>query len=81
MFIVEPQGEILKNSDTYNKICSNCKNQVDFVVWKEPYGPQMGTIFSRSKTLGMKKFYLVCPTCNFVDKELTKEQALNMIKK
>ncbi|MCB9805808.1 hypothetical protein H6775_01445 [Candidatus Nomurabacteria bacterium] len=78
MFIIQPEGEIVKGTKTLSKQCEHCGNVTDHFVWKQPYGFQVGTIFSRRKTLGMKKYYLVCPVCKQADRELTREQALNM---
>ena len=78
VMFVKPEGERVKNTKTTLLECTNCGNKTEHIVWKQPYGPQVGTIFSRRKTLGMKKYYLVCPTCQTAAKELTKEQVLAM---
>ncbi|OGK35379.1 hypothetical protein A3F58_00035 [Candidatus Roizmanbacteria bacterium RIFCSPHIGHO2_12_FULL_37_9b] len=77
---ITPKGEILKGTKTISMKCTNCGNLTEHVVWKQPHGFQLGTIFSRRKTLGMKKYFLLCPTCQNASKEITKEQALAMRK-
>ena len=64
----------MSGTKTVSKKCVSCKNTSEHVVWKEPHGPQIGTIFSRTKMLGMKKYYLICPVCSTVERELTREQ-------
>ena len=75
---MRPEGEVLKGTSTVSLQCAQCSNTTEHVVWKQPHGPQVGTVFSRRKTLGMKKYFLVCPTCNAIAQELTKEQAVAM---
>lgn len=80
MFFVTPQGKVLKGTKTVSKKCEHCGNTTDHFVWKQPHGPQIGFIFNPNM-LGMKKYYLVCPTCNAAERELTKEQAYAMKEK
>jgi len=56
MFLVKPRGVVLKGSKTISQHCANCNNDADFVIWREPFGFQVGTIFSRTNMVGMKKY-------------------------
>lgn len=78
MFFMTPQGEVVSGTRTVQLECANCGNVADHMVWKHPHGPQLGTVFSRTKTVGMKKYFLVCSICRAASKELTKDQALAM---
>jgi len=58
--------------------CPNCHNTTDHVVYEVPKGPQLGLIFTKEPLLGFRSYYLVCPTCGYMTKQLTKAQALAM---
>jgi hypothetical protein len=80
MFLREFNGWPQENSHTQQLKCPNCGNTTDHYVYVAPYGFQVGTIFSNKPLLGAKKYFLACPTCDNLTKELSKEQALAMRK-
>lgn len=78
MFLKTNGGWVLENSSTQQMKCPNCRNTTDHVVYVHPYGPQVGLIFLSKPLLSLKKYFLACPVCSHLAKELTKEQAHSM---
>ena len=75
MFIKSRGGWIMKNTTTQRMRCPNCGNTTDHVVYVHPYGPQIGFIFLERPLLSMKQYFLACPVCSHLTKDLTKMQA------
>lgn len=76
MFIKNYRGWRLENSGTISDTCANCHNTGQHFVYVAPVGFQMGVVFSRKPLLGAKKYFLACPVCGHLSKELSREQAL-----
>lgn len=76
MFIKQYNGWELENAKTTSFLCSNCNNTTEHFVFVAPYGPQAGLIFLKKPILGARKYFLACPICGNLTKEITKEQAL-----
>jgi len=79
MFIKEFKGWPLENATTHSIKCSNCGNTTDHYVYVAPVGFQVGIVFSKKPLLGKRKYFLACPTCDNLSKELTKQQAEAMV--
>ncbi len=66
---------IVKNAKTVTKKCFYCNNTGEHYVIGRLIGPALGFIFQPAKTkLGFKKYYLVCPICNKISKELARNE-------
>ncbi len=75
MFWKEFKGWPLKGAKTVKEQCSNCSNTGEHFVYVMPKGLQLGAIFLKKPLLGRRAYYLACPVCGFMARELTKEQA------
>lgn len=73
MFIKEYSDSILKNTRTIKIKCLNCNNESEHVICIH-HKMGVGFIFLKDPILSLKKYYLVCPICSNISKELTKEQ-------
>ena len=61
--------------------CPNCSNTTDHFVMGANTGFHLGFIFQSARTrLGIKKYFLTCPICRNMTKELTKSE-LEYLKK
>ena len=78
MFWKEYGAWPLKGARTQELKCPNCSNTTEHGVYVVPRGFQVGIAFMKRSLLGRRKYFLVCPTCGFMSKELTKEQTLAM---
>jgi hypothetical protein len=78
MFFKACNGWIMKNSTVERTRCPNCGNTTDHVVYVHPYGPAVGFIFLSKPLLSMKQYFLACPVCSHLTKQLTKEQAQSL---
>lgn len=78
MFIKTWNGWNLEDAKQISQKCEHCGNTTEHFVYIRPHGPQVGIVFMKKPLLSKKQYLLVCPTCNFVAKELTKEQAYAM---
>lgn len=78
MFITSYRGWRLDGSQTVLDTCANCHNTAPQFVYVAPVGFQMGVVFSRKPLLGARKYFLACPVCGHLIKELSREQALAM---
>jgi hypothetical protein len=78
MFWVNFEGWELEGARTLQQKCSHCSNTTDHVVCVHPKGFQLGTVFRKKPLIGKRQYFLACPTCSFIAKELTKEQAMAM---
>ncbi len=65
----------MENSTTQSMKCPNCGNTTEHVVYVHPHGPVVGLIFMKKPLLSMKQYFLACPICSHLTKELTKQQA------
>ena len=71
----------VSNTKTKSIKCSHCGNTSEHYVMGTLVGPALGFIFQPAKTkLGFKKYYLTCPICNRVSKELSHSE-LEYLKK
>jgi hypothetical protein len=75
MFWKDYQGWPMQGTRTVEEKCVNCSNTADHFVYVAPSGFQLGLIFLRKPLAGKRKYYLACPICGFMSRELTKEQA------
>lgn len=65
----------VNGTKTVRRKCLHCNNTAEHYVLGTLIGPALGFIFQPAKTkLGFKKYYLICPVCNRVSKELTKPE-------
>jgi len=80
MFRREFNGWAQEESNTQQMKCPNCWNTTDHYVYVAPHGIQVRILFLRKPLLGARKYFLACPNCNHLTKELSKEQALAMRK-
>ena len=78
MFIKEFQGWPLEGAATLSMKCPNCGNTTEHYVHVAPVGFQVGVIFSKKSLFGKRRFFLACPTCDNLTKELSKQQAHSM---
>ena len=62
--------------DTTRCQCPRCGNTSEHRVYIIPHGPQLGLVFLSKPLLGLRKYYLTCPVCGGLTREITKEQAL-----
>lgn len=68
-----------KNTREVIQTCSHCRNTVPHYVGGQLVGPALGFVFIPAKyNLGYKKYFLICSTCNFVYKKLTKAEVNNL---
>jgi hypothetical protein len=81
MFLKQFNGWAQENSDTQVLKCSNCFNNTPHFVYVAPYGPQLGFIFLSKPFVGMRKYFLACPTCQNLTREITKQQCQILIKR
>ena len=71
----------VKGTKTVKRKCANCDNTAEHYVLGSLVGPALGFIFQPAKTkLGFRKYYLACPICNRISKELTRSE-LEYLKK
>lgn len=71
----------VKGIKPVKKKCSHCNNTSEHYVMGSLIGPVLGFMFQPAKTkLGFRKYYLVCPICNRISKEITRGE-LNYLKK
>lgn len=71
----------VNGTKTVKKKCSHCDNTSQHYVMASLVGPALGFIFQPAKTkLGFRKYYLVCPICNRISKEITRSE-LDYLKK
>jgi len=71
----------VKETKTVKRKCSNCGNTDNHYVVASLVGPTLGFIFQPAKTkLGFRKYYLACPICNRISKELSHSE-LDYLKK
>lgn len=71
----------VNNTKTKKIKCLHCGNTSDHYVTGTLVGPALGFIFQPAKTkLGFRKYYLTCPICNRVSKELSRSE-LEYLKK
>lgn len=75
MFIKSSGGWIMENTTTQSMRCQNCGNTTDHVVYVHPYGPQVGLVFLQRPLLSLKQYFLACPVCSHLAKQLSKPQA------
>jgi len=80
MFWKDYGAWLLKGASTQELKCQNCGNTTDHDVYVVPRGFQLGIVFMKRSLVGMRSYFLVCPTCGFMGKQLTKEQAVAMRK-
>jgi hypothetical protein len=80
MFLKQYEGWHLQNSLTKTLKCTHCGNTTDHFVYVAPHGIQVGLIFMSKPVLGMRKYFLACPTCDHLTRELTKEQAQTLVR-
>ena len=65
----------VNNTKTVTRKCLYCGNTGEHYVLARLVGPALGFIFQPAKTkLGFRKYYLVCPICHRISKELTKNE-------
>jgi hypothetical protein len=69
------EGWRMEGANTVKLKCGNCGNTTDHFVYITHSGPQVGCALFWRHSVGGRKHYLVCPTCNTAAKELTSEQA------
>lgn len=66
---------------TAKRKCDHCGNKDEHYVLASLTGPALGFIFQPAKTkLGFRKYYLACPICNRISKELSRSE-LDYLKK
>jgi hypothetical protein len=75
VFLTTYQGWKMEGTMTVQLTCTNCHNTSDHFVYVAPHGLQGGCLFFAKPIVGMRKHYLACPVCNWLAKEITKEQA------
>ena len=78
MFVKASNGWIMENTTTQRMKCVGCANMTEHVVYVHPHGPQVGLIFLSRPLLTMKQYFLACPICSHLAKQLTKEQAQSL---
>ena len=81
MFFGRVNGWPLEGADTEVLKCEHCGNTAEHFVYVAPKGIQLGVIFMKKPLLGMKKYFLACPVCGYLPKEITKEQAMAMVRR
>ncbi len=81
MFFKDFQGWAQDQSNTLSVRCPNCGNTCDHYIYVAPYGIQIGVIFMKRPLLSLKKYFLLCSTCDFVNREISKQQAESMRRK
>lgn len=81
MFLRQFHGWPQDDSTTQPLKCPNCGNTTDHFVYVAPHGFQVGFVFMKKPLLGARKYFLACPTCTHLTKELSKEQAEAMRRK
>jgi hypothetical protein len=81
MFLKQYNGWPLENSSTQTLKCPHCGNTTDHFVYVAPHGFQIGLAFMSRPLLGAKKYFLACPTCSNLTREITKEQAECQVRK
>ena len=65
----------VNNTKTVKRKCSHCGNTSDHYVMGTLVGPALGFIFQPAKTkLGFRKYYLACPICNKISKQLSRAE-------
>ena len=71
----------VNGTKTVKHKCAYCGNTDNHYVLASLVGPTLGFIFQPTKTkLGFRKYYLVCPICNKISKELSRSE-LEYLKK
>ena len=78
MFWKDYKGWPLKGTETVEQQCSNCGNTGEHFVYVMPKGLQFGFVFLKKPLVGKRQYFLACPTCGFMSKELSKKQAQAM---
>jgi hypothetical protein len=76
VFIKNYKGWRLEDSRTIQETCAQCHNTGEHFVYVAPVGFQMGVSFRRKPLVGARKYFLACPVCGNLSKELSREQAL-----
>ncbi len=56
--------------------CPKCHNKTEHAVCAFPVGVTVGLPFFKKPWWSLKKFVLVCPICQNLTKELTKQEAM-----
>lgn len=72
-------GWTLKGARTVEQKCCKCGNTGNHFVYVLPKGHQLGLIFLKKPLIGRRQYFLVCPTCAYLARELTKQQAQSMM--
>jgi len=75
MFIKSYNGWQLDDAQTVTDTCANCHNSGEHFVYVAPSGFQMGIAFVKKPLIGARKYFLACPVCGHLSKELSREQA------
>lgn len=75
MFIKSYNTWKLEDTKTVELKCSHCSNTTSHFVCVAPHGVQFGIVFMKKPIVGMKKYFLQCPICDNLSKEITREQA------
>ena len=75
MFIKSFNGWRQEGTQTVTDTCENCHNTGEHFVYVAPSGFQMGIAFVKKPLLGARKYFLACPMCGHLSKELSREQA------
>jgi hypothetical protein len=75
MFLRQFNGWREENAMTQTIKCPNCGNTTEHYLYVAPHGIQLAFVFMSKPLVGAKKYYLACPKCDHLTKELSKEQA------
>ena len=81
MFIKDYKANPVKGTKKVKIDCPNCDNEAEHQVYEDYYGPQIGIIFMKKPLISKKRYFLVCPICGNVNKQISKEQVKSLKKK
>lgn len=75
MFFRNYSGWRLEGTNTVEIRCTNCGNTSSHFIYVVPVGFQFGVIFASKPLVGNRKYFLTCPICGNLAKEISREQA------
>ena len=73
MFIKNWEATLVENTKKVKMTCDNCGKEDEQRIYEVP-GIGFGLIFLKKPLLATKKYYFICPICNNITKQITKEQ-------